>query len=95
MSYLSFAFAGPAQQSISVNICKPNPCSLCWPGIPFANCNAAIDSNYENVTLRDIYIYKPIGSPGVILGDENNPIEHITFENVLVQRSSDIFRPQY
>ena len=35
-----------------------------------------------------------MGSPGVILGDENNPIDGITFDNVLVQRSHDFFRRQ-
>lgn len=76
---------GPAQQSISGNVCHPSPCSLCWPNIPLAECNGMIGSQYKNITLKDVYIYNPLGSPGVILADESTPIEGLTFENVIVK----------
>lgn len=75
---------GPAQQSDSVNVCKGNPCSLCWPWVPFASCRAVDQSKYRNITLRNVTINNPKGSPGVILGNENNMIESITFDNVVV-----------
>jgi hypothetical protein len=46
---------GPAQQSDSSRLCAAHPCSLCWPQMPFAKCNA-VDSLYENIMLRNITI---------------------------------------
>ena len=62
---------GPAQQTggLSSNICHASPCSLCWPMIPMQTCQAVSGSSYyRNITLRDITIRNPKGSPGVILG---------------------------
>lgn len=75
---------GPAQQSISGNICHPSPCSMCWPNIPFTECNGMKGSQYKNITLKDVYIHRPLGSPGVILADESAPIDGMTFDNVIV-----------
>jgi len=75
---------GPAQQSINANPCHANPCSLCWPTLPFATCDGIEQSQYRNITLRDIKIYHPLGSPGVILADDSNPIQDIVFDNVIV-----------
>eukprot|EP01083_Nonionella_stella_P279756 951580_1 len=75
---------GPAQQSISGNICHPSPCSMCWPKIPFTECNGMKGSQYKNITLKDVYIHRPLGSPGVILADESAPIDGMTFDNVIV-----------
>ncbi len=69
---------------ISGNPCKANPCSLCWPTVPFTECNGSEKSQFRNITLRDINIYNPLGSPGVILGSEAVPIEGIVFDNVVV-----------
>ncbi len=61
---------------------------MCWPKIPFTECNGMKGSQYKNITLKDVYIHRPLGSPGVILADESAPIDGITFENVIVK--SDI-----
>ena len=42
---------------------------------------------YTNITLRNISILNPQGSPGVILADELNPIINLTFDNVVVSRT--------
>lgn len=76
---------GPAQQAISANPCHASPCSLCWPVVPFTVCDGIAESQYKNITLKDIYIYDPEGTPGVILADASMPIENITFDNVVVK----------
>ena len=42
---------------------------------------------YKDITLRNISILNPLGSPGVILADETNPIINLTFDNVVVSRT--------
>lgn len=78
---------GPAQQkgdSIS-GICNYSPCSICWPTVPFQSCSAVPGSQYRNITFKNITIRNPLGSPGVILGDNNSaPIIDLTFDNVQV-----------
>lgn len=36
--------------------------------------------------MKDVTIYNPLGSPGVILADESNPIDGISFYNVTLVR---------
>lgn len=45
---------GPAQQAISGNPCNANPCSLCWPTVPFQQCNMP-GSVFANITLRNVF----------------------------------------
>ncbi len=78
---------GPAQQADSINICKADPCSLCWPDIPFAECNMPSDAQYINITLRNITVINPVDSTGVILGSATNPIQNLTFDGVVVQNA--------
>jgi hypothetical protein len=81
-------FIDPAQQAISANPCHAAPCSLCWPTVPFAQCNVP-QATFANITLRNIFINKPDGSPGVILGNETSPMENITFDGVVVREPGD------
>ena len=73
--------------SCSGNPCKASPCSLCWPTLPLAKCGGSPNGTFKNITLRNIFIHKPLGSPGVILADDSNPIINLTFDNVIVSRS--------
>eukprot|EP00957_Ditylum_brightwellii_P101560 7740108-Ditylum_brightwellii.AAC.1 len=50
---------GPAQQSDSQNMCKANPCSLCWPFLAGATCDGEQNSEFRNITLRNISINRP------------------------------------
>eukprot|EP00756_Hemistasia_phaeocysticola_P033207 Hpha_TRINITY_DN16453_c1_g13::TRINITY_DN16453_c1_g13_i1::g.161247::m.161247 len=75
---------GPAQQSDSDNLCAARPCSLCWPELPFAECNAPSSGSYRNITLRNILINSPKKSPGVILASPANPMQNVVFDNVRV-----------
>jgi hypothetical protein len=75
----------------SVNICQGNPCSLCWPLIPLAQCNVVDKSTYMNITLKDITINNPRRSPGVIMGDDETKISGIVFDNVLVTRGPRLY----
>jgi polygalacturonase len=78
---------GPAQQADSIDICKADPCSLCWPEIPGAECHMPANASYVGITLRNITIINPKSSPGVILGSETNPMQNVVFDNVVVKNS--------
>lgn len=80
---------GPAQQADSVDICKADPCSLCWPELPFAECNMPANASYIDITLRNVTIRNPKQqSAGVIIGSATNPMRNVLFDDVVVQNSS-------
>ena len=77
---------GPAQQAISGNPCNPQPCSLCWPLLPWFGgdvCDPIENAIYRNITLREIRITGPKTSLGTIIGSPETPIRDITFDNVV------------
>lgn len=80
---------GPAQQSDSDNLCAAHPCSLCWPLLPWAQCNAPLNGLYRNVTLRDVTVLGATNSPGLIFGNTTTPMENVVFDNVVVQGAGD------
>eukprot|EP01114_Cavostelium_apophysatum_P018119 TRINITY_DN5536_c0_g1_i2.p2 TRINITY_DN5536_c0_g1~~TRINITY_DN5536_c0_g1_i2.p2 ORF type:complete len:178 (+),score=29.81 TRINITY_DN5536_c0_g1_i2:633-1166(+) len=73
---------GPAQQADSIDICKADPCSLCWPDVPFSECNMPANASYVNITLRDITVIDP-EETGVILGSATNPMQNVVFDGVV------------
>jgi len=75
---------GPAQQSDRPSLCHANPCSLCWPADPFAECNLPSKGTFHNITLRRIAIHRPKMSPGVLMAPPTNPATNITFDSVVV-----------
>ncbi len=79
----------PAQQSDSVDLCAAHPCSICWPEWPFAKCDAPFNMTMRNVVLRNITINNPKKSPGVIMGNKDNPIQGLVFDNVVVNNPGD------
>lgn len=80
---------GPAQQADSIDICYADPCSLCWPDVPFAECNMPDNAFYNNITLRNIQIIEPVmQTGGVILGSETNPMQNIIFDHVNITDAS-------
>jgi len=74
---------GPAQQADSSDLCRANPCSLCWPALPSAQCRGRA-STYRNIPLKNITINSPMNSPGVILADSITAMENVIFEDVIV-----------
>ena len=66
---------GPAQQT-------GQPCSLLWTITPDAKCVMSGYQTWSNITLKDIYVHNSKRSPGVIMGNESNPIHNLVFENV-------------
>lgn len=74
---------GPAQQADSVDICYADPCSLCWPDLPFAQCNMPTNASYIDVTLRNITIVNPVANTGVIMGSKTNPMQNVLFDGVV------------
>jgi len=79
---------GPAQQDIKektgpYNPCHGDPCSLCWPQVPYSNCDSPAGL-FANITLRNVTIKKPALSPGVIFGNSTNPIRGLVFDGVRV-----------
>lgn len=75
---------GPAQQSDSARLCAAHPCSICWPEVPGSECNMPSSVSYENILLKNITILNPTKSPGVIRGNESNPMQKVVFEDVQV-----------
>eukprot|EP01132_Coremiostelium_polycephalum_P007797 gene7797-9597_t len=82
---------GPAQQADNVDICLPNPCSLCWPEIPFAQCNMPKNATYIDITLRNVTVINPVKRTGIIIGSTTNPIQNILFDNVIFQNPKEEF----
>jgi hypothetical protein len=78
---------GPAQQADNVDICYADPCSLCWPDIPFAECNMPANASYVDITLRNVTVINPAQSPGVIMGSATNPMLNVVFEDVVVKNA--------
>ena len=66
---------GPAQQSDTTNLCYANPCSECWPNIPWATCNGVPMRQIKNLVLRNIEIRDPKYSTGVLLASNMFPME--------------------
>ena len=40
--------------------------------------------SYENIVLRNVTVLNPAKSPGVIRGNETNPMKGVVFEDVTV-----------
>uniref|UniRef100_A0A914Z5W6 Glycoside hydrolase family 28 protein n=1 Tax=Panagrolaimus superbus TaxID=310955 RepID=A0A914Z5W6_9BILA len=80
---------GPAQQADDVDICKADPCSLCWPEDSSAQCNMPAGAQYINLILRNITVINPAKRTGIILGSATHPIQNITFDNVVVQNATE------
>ena len=75
---------GPAQQSDSRRLCAPQPCSICWPFVALARCEASM-STFRNVRLSGVAVQRPRLSPGVLLAHAENPAEGIVFHDVVVE----------
>ena len=58
-------------------------CALTYPIDP--SCPTQGCATFANITLRDVLVDDPLLSPGVILGNETNPIEGLHFDNVTVR----------
>eukprot|EP01083_Nonionella_stella_P259044 884790_1 len=56
-------------------------CSLEYP-LHSSRCPTQGCASFENITLRNILIEDPLLSPGVILGNETNPMKNLVFDNV-------------
>jgi len=86
---------GPAQQADNDNPCHPNPCSLCWPELPFAQCNVPAAGSYQNITLRNITISNS-KNIGVIMANATNPMLNVVFDGVkFVNLSKDPSEYEY
>ena len=57
---------------------------ILWPEVPFTKCPVPENMVWRNITLRNITVIKPKESPGVVYGNESNPMLDITFDNVIV-----------
>jgi len=54
-------------------------CSLEYP---FGQCPTQGCVTFKNITLKDVKVNSPWFSPGVILGNNSNPMQGIVFDNV-------------
>ncbi len=86
---------GPAQQSDNPDPCYANPCSLCWPDDPGAECYPIQEARMENITLRNIKIHSPGMSLGVIMGSDEFPMKNLTFHNVVVDQCGAQSTPSF
>ena len=68
---------GPAQQT-------GQPCSLLWGIDPWSQCNISGCMTWRNIILKDVLIINPEGTPGVLMGNDTNPMNNVIFDNVKV-----------
>ena len=68
---------GPAQQT-------GQPCSLGWNIAVRPECRMSGYQTWSNIVLKDVTIYNPKNSPGVLFGNTSNPIQGLVFDNVVV-----------
>eukprot|EP00056_Hartaetosiga_gracilis_P006791 m.100842 g.100842 ORF g.100842 m.100842 type:complete len:448 (-) comp12559_c0_seq1:1399-2742(-) len=59
-------------------------CSLLWPEDPLSKCPVPENMTWKNITLSDVTVHNPMYSPGVIMGNDTNPMLDVTFSNVKV-----------
>ena len=80
---------GPQQQREPHT--EARECGLVYPFTK--TCNIESCMTLRNITLRNIVIEDPLISPGVIFGNQSNPITGLTFDNVTVVKGNvgDIF----
>ena len=64
-------------------------CALIYP-LHDSQCPTQGCSDFENITLKNILIENPLMSPGVILGNETNPMRNLVFNNVTVTQDSSV-----
>jgi hypothetical protein len=69
---------GPAQQS-------GQPCELYWPQGPRSECRMSGYQTWKNILLKDIFIYNPRHSPGVLISNDTNKMQNVRFENVVIK----------
>jgi polygalacturonase len=69
---------GPQQASYA------GACNLFWPFLPGTQCPVPSNMNWSNLIFRNITINSPQISPGVIIGNETNPMQNIVFDGVVV-----------
>jgi len=89
---------GPAQQADARDFWRGHPCSIFWPTLPefISNCDVSAFGTYKNITLRNITVNNPKGSPGLIYSNETNPMQNIVFENVRINNpGKKPFGPSY
>lgn len=55
-----------------------------WPYTKHATCTMSGHTAIYNLTMRNIFINNPDHSPGVLLGNDTNPIE-LYMENVIIK----------
>ena len=84
---------GPAQQADASNPCFANPCSLCWPMLPGAQCSGSLTGQYERITLRNVHVFAPHQSPGVVLGAVGLPMRGVVFDSVVVHTACGAASP--
>merc|ERR1712107_778305 len=58
-------------------------CALNYPLLN-SSCPTQGCTTFSNIALRNIRIEQPLISPGVIMGNQTNPMRNLTFENVQV-----------
>jgi hypothetical protein len=68
---------GPAQQT-------GQPCSLLWGIDPWSQCNISGCMTWRNIILKDVLIINPEQTPGVLMGNDTNPMNNVIFDNVKV-----------
>lgn len=77
-------YGGKLTHCVAVGSCWLTLANRC-EGVSYAVALSPIGT-WKNITLRDIYITNPATSPGVIIGNESNPMTDIVFDNVSVVR---------
>ena len=65
-----------------------NACSISWPFWKNSICPIPEEITFSNITLKDIFIESPRLSAGVLMGNDQNPMSNLLFDNVEVNNPS-------
>lgn len=76
-------WVGPQQQH-QPNTALNGKCPLSYPLPGSRRCPTQACTTFANITFRNILIEDPYISPGVIMGNETNPIHNLIIENLTV-----------
>lgn len=73
--------------AIFCTVCFSTQCPLFWPLPGSTVCPTQGCTQFENITLRNINIFHPLISPGVIWGNSSNPIKNVVIEGLNVDEN--------
>lgn len=91
VTYQNISLWNPTQWAIWIGPQQASyegACNLLWPFVPGLPCPVPAGITWSDITFKDITVQGAALSPGVILGNETNPMTGLRFDNVVVRNPS-------